>query len=104
MGNNKNSTQNQNVFQRTARDLLGISSLNIKSSNESIMKAVDEGNFLCGIFVDLEKTIDTVDHNILLKRLDHCGVRGISNKWFESYLTDRKQFDSINSFNSLILT
>ena len=63
------------------------------------MKAVDEGNFLCGIFVDLEKTIDTVDHNILLKRLDHCGVRGISNKWFESYLTDRKQFDSIQFIN-----
>ena len=68
------------------------------------MKALDEGNLVCGIFVDFEKTIDTVDHNILLKRLDHCGVKGISNKWFESYLTDRKQFDSINSFNSLILT
>ena len=47
---------------------------------ESIMKALDEGNF--------EKAFDTVDHNIL-KKLDHYGVRGISNKWFESYLTDR---------------
>ena len=83
---------------------MDISSLNIKFSNESILKALDEGNFACGIFVDLEKAIDAVDHNILLKRLDHCGVRGISNKWFESYLTDRKQFDSINSFNSNIST
>ena len=70
---------------------------------ESIMKALDEGNFACGIFVDLEKAFDTVDHNIL-KKLDHYGVRGISNKWFESYLTDRKQFVSINGFNSNIST
>ena len=71
---------------------------------ESIMKALDEGNFACGIFVDLEKAFDTVDHNILLKELDHYGVRAISNKWFESYLTDRKQFASINAFNSNIPT
>ena len=44
------------------------------------MKALDEGNFACGIFVDLEKAFDTVDHNVLLKKLDHYGVRGISNK------------------------
>ena len=52
---------------------------------ESIMKALDEGYFVCGIFIDLQKAFDTVDSNILIK-LDHCGVRGISNKWFESYL------------------
>ena len=68
------------------------------------MKALDEGNFVCGILVDLEKAFHTVDHNILLKKLDHYGVRGISNKWFESYLTDRKQFVSINGFNSNIST
>ena len=47
---------------------------------ESIMKALDEGNFACAIFVDLEKAFDTVDNNILLKKLEHCGVRGISHK------------------------
>ena len=41
---------------------------------------------------------------MLLKELDHYGVRAISNKWFESYLTDRKQFASINAFNSNIPT
>ena len=41
---------------------------------------------------------------MLLKELDHYGVRAISNKWFESYLTDRKQFASINVFNSNIPT
>ena len=69
-----------------------------------LMKALDEGNFVCGIFVDLEKVFDTVDHNIFLKKLDHYGVRGISNKWFESYFTDQKQFVSINGFNSNIST
>ena len=41
---------------------------------------------------------------MLLKELDHYEVRAISNKWFESYLTDRKQFVSINVFNSNIPT
>ena len=67
------------------------------------MKALDEGNFACGIFVDLKKAFDIVDHNIS-KKLDHYGVRGISNKWLESYLTERKQFVSINGFNSDIST
>ena len=53
--------------------------------SESTIKALDEGNFACGVFVDLQKAFDTVDHNIL-KKLDHYGVIGISNKWFESYL------------------
>ena len=53
------------------------------------MKALDEGNFACGIFVDLLITI-------LIKKLDHYGVRGISNKWFGSYLTDRKESVLIN--------
>ena len=67
------------------------------------MKALDEDNFACGILSDLEKAFDTADNNIL-KKLDHYGVRGISSKWFESYLTDRKQFVSINGFNSNIST
>ena len=46
---------------------------------------------------------DTVNHSIL-KNLDHYGVRGISSKWFESYLTDRKQSVLINGFNSNIST
>ena len=52
--------------------------------------------FSRGIFVDLQKTFDTVVHNIL-KKLLHYGVRVISSKWFESYLTGRKQSVSISS-------
>ena len=46
---------------------------------ENIRKALDDGNIGCGIFVDLEKPFDTVDHQILLAKLNHYGIRGISN-------------------------
>ena len=66
------------------------------------MKALDDDNFACGIFVDLQKAFGTVDHHILLSKLCHYGMRGLANKWFESCLADRKQFVSINGFASSI--
>ena len=48
-------------------------------------------------FLELEKAFNTVSHDILL---DHYGIRGISNDWFRSYLSDRSQFVSINGINS----
>ena len=68
------------------------------------MKVLNEGNSAFYIVTDIQKVFDTVDQNILMKKLDHYGVRGISNKCFESYLTDRKQSVSINGFNSNIST
>ena len=44
------------------------------------MKALDDGNFACGIFVDLQKAFDSVDHNILLSKLSHHGIIEIGNK------------------------
>ena len=56
--------------------------------------------YACGIFVDFQKTLDTLDYNILLKKLECYGVSGISNKLFASYLSNKKQFISINGYKS----
>ena len=67
---------------------------------EAIRSALDSGYVSCGIFVDFQKAFDTVNHEILLKKLDHYGFRGAVNDWFRSYLTDRKQKVVINGFES----
>ena len=67
---------------------------------ENVRQALDEGYIGCGIFVDLQKAFDTVDNEILLSKLDYYGIRGISNNWFKSYLSNRKQFVSINGYDS----
>ena len=65
-----------------------------------VSKATDDGMNTVGIFMDLSKAFDTTDHNILLAKLYHYGFRGVSQKWFENYLTCRKQFVSYNSGKS----
>ena len=67
---------------------------------EDIRNALDDDKTVCGVFLDLQKALDTVDHNILLRKLEHYGVRGIANKWFQSYLNSRKQTVSINGVRS----
>ena len=67
---------------------------------ENIRKALDDGNIACGVFVDLQKAFDTVDHQILLAKLNHYGIRGVSNDWFKSYLPNRNHYVSINGYES----
>ena len=63
----------------------------------SVGKAVDEGMLTVGVFMDLSKAFDTIDHNVLLYKLNHYGFRGVCNKWFQNYLSNRKQYVSYNS-------
>ena len=67
---------------------------------EKIRKSIDQGPFTCGIFLDLCKAFDTVDHSILLDKLSNYGLRGKDHDWFSSYLSNKRQFVSIGSSNS----
>ena len=72
----------------------------IISFTEHIRSLLDKGDYVCGVFVDLEKAFDTVHHDILCEKLKFYGLRGNINKLIKSYLSDRKQFVSINGFDS----
>ena len=67
---------------------------------EKIKQACDSGQYSCGVFFDLQKAFDTVKHDILLRKLNYYGIRGITNNWFCSNLQDRIQFTSINGYQS----
>jgi hypothetical protein len=56
------------------------------------------------IFCDLKKAFDTCNHDILLKKLQKFGIKNTELDWFRSYLTDRKQFVSIDNMDSTLLT
>ena len=53
---------------------------------DNIKTAINDKKFVCGTFLDLTKAFDTVNHKILVEKLSHYGIRGITNKFFESYL------------------
>ena len=71
---------------------------------ENVKHALDNKMHACGIFVDLQKAFDTVNHKILLEKLSHYGIRGIANDWFSSYLSNRSQYVSILGFESISLS
>ncbi len=67
---------------------------------DNILKYLDDGEKVIGIYIDLQKAFDTVNHEILLHKLYNYGVRGVAHEWFRNYLTGRCQFTSMNNVNS----
>ena len=67
---------------------------------DRITKAIDERKFTVGIFLDLSKVFDTINHKILISKLEHYGIRGIAKTWFENYPYDRKQIVKYNGVQS----
>ena len=70
------------------------------SLTENLKKYLDSSHFVAGVFVDLKKAFDTVNHKILFEKLSYYGFRGKSNQSLSSYLENRKQYVSINGFDS----
>ena len=66
-----------------------------------ISNAFDKGEFTLGVFMDLSKAFDTVDHAILQEKLKYYGIKSNTLNWFKSYLYDRKQFISFNDKSTL---
>ena len=72
----------------------------ILSLTDYILKSFDDCKFVCGIFLDFMKAFETVNHDILLDKLEHIGIRNNALTWFRNYLLNRKQFVSYNKFSS----
>ena len=67
---------------------------------DKISKAVQQGDYVLGVFIDFRKAFDTVNHQILLSKLWCYGIRGNTYKWLESYLDKRSQYVTYNSVDS----
>ena len=74
----------------------------ILDMHEKISAAIDNNEYSIGIFIDLAKAFDTIDHDILIAKLQHYGVRGVALSWFYSYLHDRKQYVYVNDASSCL--
>ena len=67
-----------------------------------IANALENKEFVIGIFLDLSKAFDCISHDILLEKLEYYGIRGITLEWFKSYLQNQKQFVQANGHSSPI--
>ena len=73
------------------------------SMTEAIRNTLDNKKYGCGIFIDLQKAFDTVNHGILIDKLEHYGVRGNAFAWFKSYFSDKYQYVAVEDTHSELL-
>ena len=71
---------------------------------DKISKAIENGDFVTGLFLDFSKALDIINYHILFAKLYHYGIRGCLMDWFKSYLTDRKQCVDYKGYSSSMQT
>ena len=64
---------------------------------DKLVHAIENGEYVMGVFLDFSKVFDTVNHSILLDKLYNYGIRGCVHKWLKIYLTNRTHFVTYNS-------
>ena len=69
-----------------------------------ISLAIDPRETTVGVFLDLSKAFDTLDHQILFTKLEHYGIRDVALQWIKSYFSCRQQFVQINQTCSSMQT
>ena len=80
-----------------------------RSTTDAILKFTDccynslnSRNYVAAIYLDFTRAFDTIDHDVLCRKLEACGVRGTMNEWFRSYLGGRSQFVDVQGNTSSV--
>jgi hypothetical protein len=71
---------------------------------DKISESIDKHEVSIGVFIDLSKAFDTINHKILIDKLEHYGIRGVPLQWFKDYLSNRKQYVYYNNTASSLQT
>ena len=67
---------------------------------EEISAAIDNKMSTIGVFIDVKKAFDTINHSVLIDKFEHYGVRGTAKKWIMNYLSGRQQYVHIDNVHS----
>ena len=70
------------------------------NAQNTLLESLSKRQISLLLLIDFSKAFDMVEHSILLKKLEHYGIRGVALKWMQSYLNSRKQYVSVNGKNS----